>query len=129
MKPKFRQVLYTVGVVVFAVLTVMSTFKWIDPNTAASVSAALTAVLGLFGVTVAGTAAYNTGKQINNGTFDEVPEVSPADSVVSGVQAVLEAKKNAERELSRVQDAISGVIEDIPVLGPLANQVFDQLKL
>jgi len=129
MKPKFRQVLYTVGVVVFAVLTVMSTFKWIDPNTAASVSAALTAVLGLFGVTVAGTAAYNTGKQINNGTFDEVPEASPADSVVSGVQAVLEAKKNAERELSRVQDAISGVIEDIPVLGPLANQVFDQLKL
>lgn len=129
MKPKFRQVLYTLGVVVFAVLTVMSTFKLIDPDTAASVSAALTSVLGLFGVTVAGTAAYNTGKQINNGTFDEVPEVSPADSVVNGVQAVLEAKKNAERELSRVQDAISGVIDDIPVLGPLASQVFDQLKL
>ena len=129
MKPKFRQLLYTLGVVVFAVLTVMSTFKVIDPDTAASVSAALTSVLGLFGVTVAGTAAYNTGKQINNGTFDEVPEVSPADSVVNGVQAVLEAKKNAERELSRVQDAISGVIDDIPVLGPLASQVFDQLKL
>lgn len=129
MKPKFRQVLYTLGVVVFAVLTVMSTFKLIDPDTAASVSAALTSVLGLFGVTVAGTAAYNTGKQINNGTFDELPEVSPADSVVNGVQAVLEAKKNAERELSRVQDAISGVIDDIPVLGPLASQVFDQLKL
>ena len=128
MSPKFRQILYTLGVVIFAGLTVMSTFKVIDPNTAASVSAALTSVLGLFGVTVAGTAAYNTGKQIHDGTFEPTPEVTPADQVVSGVTAVLEAKRNAERELERVQEAISGVVADIPVLGPLASQVLDQLS-
>jgi predicted RecA/RadA family phage recombinase len=128
MKPKARQILYVVGVVVFAALTVLSTFKVIDPDTAAVVSAALTSVLGLFGVTLAGTAAYNTGKQINDGVFEKAPELSPADSVVNGVQAVLEAKQRAEQELERVQDAITGVIDDIPVLGPLAQQVLDQLK-
>lgn len=128
MSPKVRQLLYTFGVVVFAALTVLSTFKVIDPDTATSVSAALTSFLGLFGVTVAGTAAYNTTKQIKDGSFDPTPEVSPADSVVSGVQAVLEAKQNAERELQRVQEAITGVIDDIPVLGPLATQVLDQLN-
>jgi hypothetical protein len=128
MSPKVRQILYTLGVVVFAALTVLSTFKVIDPTTAASVSAALTSVLGLFGVTVAGTAAYNTTKQINQGAFDPAPEMSPADSVVNGVQAVLQAKEQAENELRRVQDAITGVVEDIPVLGPLATQILDQLQ-
>jgi hypothetical protein len=128
MTPKVRQILYVVGVVVFAALTVLSTFKIIDPDTAASVSAALTSVLGLFGVTVAGTAAYNTSKQRHDGTFDPAPEVSPADVVVNGVQAVLQAKQDAERELEKVQEAITGAISDIPVLGPLASQVLEQLK-
>jgi hypothetical protein len=128
MTPKVRQILYTFGVVVFAGLTVLSTFKVIDPDTAASVSAALTSVLGLFGVTLAGTAAYNTSKQIKDGTFEAHKEMSPADSVVSGVQAVLQAKEHAESELRRVQDAVTGVVEDIPVLGPLAKEVLDQLK-
>lgn len=128
MKPKFRQYLYVFGVVVFAALTVASTFRVIDPTVAASVSAAVTAVLGLFGVTVAGTAAYNTNKQRQDGMFDATPVSSPADQVVNGVAAVLEAKENAERELQRVQDAITGVVTDIPVLGPLASQVLDQLK-
>lgn len=128
MTPKIRQLLYVVGVVVFAALTVLSTFKVIDPAAAASVSAALTSVLGLFGVTVAGTAAYNTNKQIHEGTFDPAPQVSPADAVVNGVQAVIEAKANAQREADRVADAISGLAKDVPVLGPLASQILDQIR-
>lgn len=124
MPPKVRRILYVVGVVVFAALTVLSTFKIIDPDTAASVSAALTSVLGLFGVTVAGTAAYNTKKQIDNGAFDQV---DPADQVVNGINAVLEQQRAAQEAADRMKDALSNAVKDVPVLGPLAQQAINSL--
>lgn len=127
MTPKVRQYLYVFGVVVFAVLTVASTFKVIDPSVAASVSAAVTAVLGLFGVTVAGTAAYNTNKQRHDGTFDSVNPVDPADMVVNGIEAVLKAQREAEANVDRVKEAVTTAVRDVPVLGPLASQALDQI--
>jgi Tfp pilus assembly protein PilN len=124
---KVRFYLYIFGVVAFAGLTVLSTTKIIDPDTASSVSAALTQLLGLFGVTVAGTAAYNINKQRHDGTFEHV-EVSPVDQVVKGVQQVVEAKETAEREVKKVQDALSDLAGQVPVLGPLAKQVLDQFS-
>ena len=124
MTPNIRKYLYTLGVVVFAALTVLSTFKIIDPDTAASVSAALTSVLGLFGVTVAGTAAYNTQKQIRRGTFDEV---SPADKVIQGINDVVAQAESAQSDVERVKDVVSSMVKDIPVLGPLAQQALNSL--
>lgn len=124
MPPKIRQYLYVLGVVVFAALTVLSTFKVIDPNTAASVSAALTSVLGLFGVTVAGTAAYNTNKQINTGTFDSV---DPADQVIDGINKVRSQQQAAQDAADRVKDAITEAVKDVPIIGPLAQQAMDSL--
>jgi hypothetical protein len=124
MTPNIRKYLYTLGVVVFAALTVLSTFKIIDPNTAESVSAALTSVLGLFGVTVAGTAAYNTQKQIKKGTFDQV---SPADMVIQGINDVVAQAESAQSDVERVKDAVSSVVRDIPILGPLAQQALNSL--
>lgn len=124
---KLRFYLYIFGVVAFAALALLSTTKIIDPNTASTVSAALTQILGLFGVTVAGTAAYNLNKQQHEGKFAPPPEVSPVDQVVSGVQQVIQAKENAEQEVKRVQDALSDLAGQVPVLGPLASQVLDQV--
>lgn len=128
MSPKARQILYVVGVVTFALLTVLSTTKVIDTQTAASVSAALTAVLGLFGVTGFGVAAYNTNKQINNGAFEEQ---SPADQVVNGLNAVINQAHQAQAEVDRVKDAVVTAVNDVPVigttLGPLAQQAIDKL--
>lgn len=128
MTPKVRQVLYVFGVVVFAALTLLSTFKVIDPDTAATVSAALTSLLGLFGVTVAGTAAYNTNKQIHNGTFEPPAPVSPADQVVNGIDAVLKAQQQAQAEVERVKAAVQSAVKDTPVIGPLASQILEQFK-
>lgn len=124
MKPKARQILYTAGVVAFACLTVLSTFKVIEPDVAANVSAAVTTVLGLFGVTVSGTAAYNVTKQAKNGAFDEV---SPADKVVNSINEVLVQAQTAQAEVERVKDAVSQAVKDVPVLGPLAQQAIDSL--
>lgn len=124
MPPKARQILYVTGVVVFAALSILSTFKVIDPNTAASVSAALTSVLGLFGVTVAGTAAYNVNKQQKNGAFDDV---DPADQVIDGINKVLSQKQAAQNAADRVKNAINDAVKDIPVLGPLAQEAINSL--
>ena len=124
MSPNVRKILYVFGVIAFAGLTVLSTFKVIDPGTAHSVSAALTSVLGLFGVTVAGTAAYNTNKQIHKGTFEEV---DPADQVINGINAVLSQQQAAQQAADRVKDALNNAVKDVPVLGPLAQQAINSL--
>ena len=124
MPPKVRQILYVIGVVVFAALTVLSTFKIIDPNVAASVSAALTSVLGLFGVAVTGTAAYNTNKQIHKGAFDEV---DPAEQVINGINAVKQQQEAAQEAANRVKTALNDAVKDVPVLGPLAQQAINSL--
>lgn len=124
MTPSIRKYLYAFGVVVFAALTVLSTFRIIDPNTAASVSAALTSVLGLFGVTGFGVAAYNTNKQINDGQFESV---SPADKVIQGINDVVAQAESAKSDVERVKEAVSSVTRDIPILGPLAKQALDSL--
>jgi hypothetical protein len=124
MTPKARQILYVAGVLAFAVLTLLSATRVIDGQTAASVSAALTAVLGLFGVTISGTAAYNVTKQVHNGQLDQV---SPADQVVNGINAVLAQAEQAKSEVERVREAVSSAVSEVPVLGPLAQQAINSL--
>lgn len=126
--PKIRQTIYAVGTIATALLGILSLWRVVDPATASVVSAGLAGVLSLLGAGAAGTAVVAVNKQRHDGTFEPAPDVSPADLVVGGIQAVLEAKQHAERELNRVQDAISGAIEDIPILGPLASQVLDRLR-
>ena len=124
MTPKVRQILYAVGLVLFAILTVLSTFKIIDETAAASISAALTAVLGLFGVTVSGVAGWAVTKQQHAGAFDSH---SPADQVVTAINQVLEQAQTAQAEVDRVKDAVSQAVQQVPVLGPLAQQALDRL--
>jgi hypothetical protein len=125
MTPKIRQILYVTGVVAFAVLTLLSATRVIDGETAASVSAALTAVLGLFGVTVSGVAWGAVTRQQHNGAFD--PPASPADQVVNGINAVLAQAEQAKSEVERVREAVSSAVSEVPVLGPLAQQAIDSL--
>jgi hypothetical protein len=124
MTPKVRQILYVAGVVAFALLTLLSATKVIDGETAASVSAALTAVLGLFGVTVSGVAYGAVTKQQHAGAFD--PK-SPADQVVTGINAVIAQAEHAQAEVDRVKEAVSTAVADVPILGPLAQQAIDRL--
>ena len=124
MTPKFRQILYVIGLILFAGLTLLSTFRIIDPNTASSSSAVLTTILGLFGVTISGVAGYNVTKQVNKGQFDTA---SPGDQVITGLDAVIAQAQHAQSEVDRVKTAVTQAVKDIPVLGPLAQQAMDSL--
>lgn len=124
MPPKFREILYVIGVVAFAGLTILSTLRVIDSDTAASVSAALTSVLGLFGVTVAGTAAYNVNKQQKEGNFEHL---DPTDQVINGINAVREQQQAAQDAADRLKVALNDAVKDVPVLGTLAQQAINNL--
>lgn len=128
MSPKARQILYAAGCVLFAILTVLSTFKVIDENTAASVSAALTAVLGLFGITVSGVAGWAVTKQQKQGAFEQH---TPADQIITAINQVINQAQTAQDEVDRVKDAVANAVTQTPVLGPilgpLAQQALDRL--
>lgn len=125
--PKVRQTIYAVGTIATGLLGILSLWQIIDPATASVVNAGLAGVLSLLGAGAAGTAVVAVNKQRNDGTFDPTPQLDPAQAVITGVQAAIAAKEAADRELTRVQEAISDAIENVPVLGPLASEVLDQV--
>lgn len=54
---------------------------------------------------------------------------APADMVITGVQALQDARTAADAELERVKQATAAVLAPIPVVGPLAQQAIDKLTL
>lgn len=125
MTPKFRQTLYALGTVATSILGLLSVWNVVSPDKSAALNAAMAATLSLFGVGAAGTAAVVTGKQRREGAFDQT---NPADAVINGVQSVIEARANAERDAERVAGALTGLVKDVPVLGPLAREALDRLR-
>lgn len=125
MSPKIRQTIYGIGLAATSLLSVLSVWKVIDPTTASTVSASLAGLLSLLGVGAAGTAAVVVSKQQKDGTFDV--NGSPADQAIQAINNTVKNAQQASSDLQKVRDAVSGAIKDVPVLGPLGSQIFDQI--
>lgn len=125
MSPKVRQTIYGLGLAATSLLSVLSVWKVIDPTTASTVSASLAGLLSLLGVGAAGTAAVVINKQKSDGTFDV--SGSPAEQAIQAINATVQQANQSVSDLQKVKDAVSGVIRDVPVLGPLGSQIFDQI--
>ena len=124
MTPKIRQTLYGVGTIATAILGILSVWGVVHPAAASTLTTALTGLLTLLGVGAAGTAAAVTHKQRKEGMFDAQ---SPADVVVTGINAVLQQAEQAQAEVDRVKDAVSAAVATVPILGPLAQQAINRL--
>lgn len=120
MNPKIRQSLYYAGSIIPAVVGIIAVWGGVDAGAADNINTILVGLLSLLGVVAPTTAAVNLKKQRKDDVFS-----SPADQVVNGVQRVIEAKQVAEKELARVQDAVTSVSQIIPELGPLAQQAVE----
>jgi hypothetical protein len=53
------------------------------------------------------------------------PVIAPADAVVNGVQAVLEAQAVANAEVEKVKQAVTSAVGVVPGMGPLAAQIIN----
>ena len=125
MTPKVRQSLYAVGTIATSVLTLLSLWGIVNPVAASSVSSALVTLLGLFGVGAAGTAAVVTGKQRRDGTLEHL---NPAEQVAQGLKAAQEQIAAAKAQSEAVRSAVTNMVDDVPVLGPLAADVLDKIR-
>ena len=123
--PRIRQTLYAVGTIATSVLTLLSLWSIVSPDAASSISSALAALLSLAGAGAAGTAAVITGKQRHDGTFDKA---DPVGQVTQGVQAVQDQLAQAKAQAEAVKAAVSNVVDDVPVLGPIAADALSRIK-
>lgn len=130
--PKARLVAYVIGLIALLILVALLGRGVIDKETAWSLYDGLELILSLCGVSVAGLAAKMLGKQIGNNTLDY--SGSPADQAIAAAKAAAElaassaaqAANNAA-DLERVKSAITDVVKDVPVFGPLTQRAIDAL--
>jgi Mycobacterial 2 TMS Phage Holin (M2 Hol) Family len=52
---------------------------------------------------------------------------APADQIITGLQDVIAARDHAVSEIERVRQAASDIVGQVPVIGPLAQQVIDSI--
>lgn len=120
MGPKARQTLYLGGTIVTGIIGIALLWGGIDSTTANSVNQIVGGLGVLLGGTSSAVAAAKTGQQRKDGTFDQL---SPADAIINALPAVLDAKAQAEADIQRVTEAARDALGQVPVVGPLAEQV------
>lgn len=125
MSPKVRESLYYLGTIITGVLGVALVWGGIDAGAADNIGDILAGFLALIGASAPAVAAKKVNEQRKDGTLEAV---SPADAVVNGVQAVIEQTVNANAELERVKQAVTGAVGVIPGIGPLAAQVINSFS-
>lgn len=126
MSPKARQSTYLIGTIATSVVTLLALWTGVSGEVTSSIVTLITAVCGLLGAGATVTATAAVTRQQKQGAFDEV---SPVEQVINGIQATVDQINNATNDFERVKDAVSGVLRDVPVVGPLAQQVIDSAKL
>lgn len=124
MTPKFRQSLYYVGTIIPALLGLVAVWGGLSDDTMTNLSQVIMGVLSLAGATAPAVAAKNIRTQRADGTLETV---APADAVINGVQAVIQAQAQATTELERVRTAVTEAVGAAPVVGPLAQQILNGL--
>lgn len=124
MTPRIRQSIYLLGTVLSSVTGIALLWGGLSADTAHSVTQLVAGLVALVGGAAPAVAAKTVGKQINEGAFNS----TPADQVIAGVQAVIQASVAAQSDVERVKAAVDSAISEVPVLGPLAKQAIDSIK-
>lgn len=125
---KIRQSAYILGTVATGLITLLSLWNGMSGEAATALSNAITALLGLLGVGATATATVAVTKQRRDGVFDQ-SQSSPAEQAISGIQATIEQAQSVASDIERIKSAAADAVGVVPVIGPLARQVIDSVKL
>jgi hypothetical protein len=126
MSPKIRQTAYILGSLATSVVTLLALWRGIDTNTATALGNTITGLLGLLGVGASATAGVVLSRQRKDGTLEHA---SPVDQAISAIQATVDQVQSASADLDRVKVAVSDVFGQLPVVGPLAQQVIKSVDM
>ena len=126
MTPKIRQSAYLLGTVATSLVTLLALWRGIDSHTASALTNALTGLLGLLGVGASATAGVVLSKQRKEGVLETL---SPVDQAITAIEATVAQVTSASADLDRVKNAVGDIFGNLPVVGPLAQQVIRSVKL
>lgn len=126
MSPKARQTTYAIGTIATSIITLAALWRGISGEAATTLTTMVNALLGLLGATATATATVAVTRQQRNGAFDHL---SPVEQAIKGIEATVQQVNTAATDYERVKAAASDVFKDIPVVGPLAQQVIDSVKI
>lgn len=115
---------YKGGTALLALIGALAAFGILDPLKSAALTGAVNAIGWVLGVSLGGTAAYNLSKQNKEGVFVPAP---PENQIIDGLNKLQEQKNQLDAAVGTVTSALSKTTSEVPVLGPLAKQVLDQI--
>ena len=123
MSTKFREVLYLVGTIVPSILGLVVMFTGIEQGVADNLAQVFAGLVTLLGAAAPATAAVVVRKQTKDGTLNS----TPMESVITGVTEVVKAQKKADEEVVRVKELLQDAMSTVPVLGPMASQIVEEV--
>lgn len=127
MSPRIRQTVYYAGTVASGILGIALLFNGVSADAAGSINSMIAGLVALLGGSApAAVAAHTVAKQRANGAFDTQ---TPVDQAIAGIQATVAQAQNAAADVDRIKQAASDVLGQLPVLGPLAQQVINAVKV
>lgn len=125
MGPKLRQTVYYLGTIVSGALGIALLFHGVSADAAGNINSMVAGLIALLGGSApAAVAAHTITKQRADGAFNN----SPVDQVTNGIQAVIQASTAAASDVERVKAVVSDALGQVPVLGPLAQQIINTVK-
>lgn len=112
---------YSVGTIAKALMAFVTSF-----GGAAATSTPHDAI-GWVGCVGAGLVAFAAVFAVPNKS--SAPAQAPADTAITAIQETVAQAQSAVSEVERIKNAASDVLGQVPVVGPLAQQVIDSIKL
>lgn len=122
---KLRQTYYYFGSIVTGAIGILLVFNGISAGTAGHITEILTGFGALLGAGAPALAGKKVGEQLKEGVFETF---DPATQVSQGVQAFKEMDQAVRAQAETIKSVLSGAIDDVPVLGPLAKDALDRIK-
>lgn len=124
MSSKFRQSFYYLTTIISGFLGIALLYGGISADGANSVSELVAGLAGLLGATGPALAAAKTREQRVTGVLDS----DPAAQVANALKQVNDQANAARAQAEAVKAVLSNVVDDVPVLGPLAADVLSKVK-
>ena len=128
MSARIRQSVYYLGTVVSGILGIALLFHGVSADAAGNINSMVAGLVALLGGSApSALAAHNVAKQRADGTLDFTG--TPAEQAIAAIHATASSAAAATNNLDKVKSAVSDVFGAIPVVGPLAQQVINSIKV
>lgn len=124
MSPKLRQSFYYLSTIVTSIVGLALLYGGLSAGVADNITEVLAGLGGLLGAAGPAVAGKKVGEQRKEGVFD----TDPASQIAAGVKAVQDQIAAARAQAEAVKAVVSDVFDDVPVLGPLANDALSKIQ-